>query len=123
VTRPESGDGGGLPDEYYDYGDRERGTWFEFNRDARVIPQPPVRSSEVQRRQEEYEVARFEQGNRVRARRDVGGMFGGRVPNGTEGHVVSTRDGVFTSYVTVAFDNGYTEEVKTSDVKKLGWLD
>jgi len=125
VSRPESGEGGGLPDEYHNYGDREHGTWFAFDSDRSV--QRHARDDRAATpfadQRGGYEVPEFNARDRVKVTRDVGGLFGSRVPRDTVGRVVSTRDGVFHSYVTVAFDNGYTEEVRTTDLSRLGWLD
>lgn len=127
MSRPESGDGAGLPSEWHDYGDREHGTWYEFDadrsvqrhtrdeRDLSAAYDPATTRSD--------DVPSYQANDRVRAKNDVRGIFGTRVPAGTNGHVVSTRSGLFTSYVTVEFENGYTEEVKTSDVTKRGWFD
>lgn len=129
MTRPEAGGGSGLPNEWHDYGDRERGTWFEFDSDRsvqRAGPAPAQHSSSTFNDSlgGSTEVPKYEANDRVRSTKDVTGTFGGvKVPRGTEGRVVSTRDGIFTSYVTVQFSNGYTEEVTKSSLKKLGWFD
>ncbi|MFE3178171.1 hypothetical protein ACFXPA_35550 [Amycolatopsis sp. NPDC059090] len=44
-----------------------------------------------------------------------------RVPAGTDGRVTATRCGIFGGdFATVEFDNGYTEEVPTSQLKQEG---
>lgn len=127
MTRPEAGGGGGLPDEWANYGDRAHGTWYEFDADRNVqrhtrdernlgAPYDPTTTRSD-------DVPSYQPNDKVRAKNDVKGIFGTKVPTGTNGRVVSTRGGLFTSYVTVEFDNGYTEEVKTSDVTKRGWFD
>lgn len=128
MSRPESGDGGGFPSEWNDYGDSERGSWFTFDSDRSVrragTPRDDGASTSTSTGWSESNVPTYRPNDRVRARDNLTGAFGGvRVPAGTNGTVVSTRDGLFTSYVTVAFENGYTEEVKKSDLKKLGWFD
>ena len=122
--RPEGGGGSGLPDEWFSYGDREHVDWVEWDRPSRDASESHHQHATPQQRGE-LEVPTYRQGDRVKARNAVsGGFLGGTtVPQGTRGRVVSTRDGVFTSYVTVAFDNGYTEEVKKSALSKVGWFD
>jgi hypothetical protein len=66
-------------------------------------------------------VARYDAGDRVKVTGDVSGILFTQVPRGTQGRVVSSRGGLFTSYVTVAFDNGRTVEVKESEVEKVSW--
>lgn len=66
-------------------------------------------------------MARYDVGDRVKALGDVSGMLFTQVPAGTQGRVVSSRGGIFTSYVTVAFDNGRTVEVKESEVRRVSW--
>jgi hypothetical protein len=124
MTRPEAGGGAGFPDEWNDYGDRERGTWFAFDDRGAVSRERDDTESQRadQRGWSEEQVPRYQAGDRVKITCDVNGVFTAKVPSGTEGRVVSTRDGIFTSYVTVAFTNGYTEEVKKSDLKKVGWF-
>lgn len=127
MTRPESGDGGGFPAEWNDYGDREHGTWFEFNSDRSVQRSDQRRETEsgstTSNAEGEQFVSSYVANDQVSLKSAVTGVLGGtKVPAGTRGRVVSTRDGVFTSYVTVSFDNGYTEEVKKADLKKVGWF-
>lgn len=64
----------------------------------------------------------FGVGDRVRSTGKVGGVFGGAVPAGTIGEVVSTRLGLFDEFVTVRFQNGHTEELKPSMIKYEGWF-
>jgi hypothetical protein len=49
------------------------------------------------------------------------GIFGSHVSKDAKGEVVETREGIFESYATVKFDNGYTEEVKASDLDRHSW--
>lgn len=35
--------------------------------------------------------------------------------------MVESREGLLDDYATVRFDNGYTEEVKASDLKRHSW--
>ncbi len=64
----------------------------------------------------------WEKHDEVVAKTDVGGgIFGSHVPEGTKGEAVETHTGLFESYATVRFENGYTEEVKTSDLKRHSW--
>lgn len=65
----------------------------------------------------------WENHDQVVANTDVGGsgIFGSHVQQGTSGEVVDTRTGLFESYATVKFANGYTEEVRASDLKKDSW--
>jgi hypothetical protein len=49
-------------------------------------------------------------------------VFGGAVPTGTIGEVVSTRLGTFEEFVTVRFENGHTEELKPGMIKYEGWF-
>lgn len=67
---------------------------------------------------------RYETGDRVRNQRATGsGMFS-TVQSGTKGEVVSTRRGLLgDDFATVRFDNGYTEEVRTENLERRGWLD
>jgi hypothetical protein len=65
----------------------------------------------------------WETHDKVVASKDVGGsgIFGSHPPEGTRGEVIETRTGLFDSYATVKFENGYKEEVKTSDLKRHSW--
>lgn len=70
----------------------------------------------------EEQPQRYRQGDRVRATETTGGTFISHVPKGTEGRVVDTRLGALGGeYATVEFRNGYTEEVKTSDIERRSW--
>lgn len=64
------------------------------------------------------------QGDRVSSRGAVGGGVISNVPAGTAGQVTSTRSGALGGeYATVEFSNGYTEEVRTSDLQReRGWF-
>lgn len=65
----------------------------------------------------------FDRGDRVSNTSSVGGLLGGSVPEGTEGRITETRYGLFDSYATVEFDNGYKEEVRTDQLKReSGWF-
>ncbi|MQA12145.1 MAG: hypothetical protein GEU98_27150 [Pseudonocardiaceae bacterium] len=66
----------------------------------------------------------YKAGDRVRNRRATGrGMFS-TVQPGTRGEVVSTRRGLLgDSFATVRFENGYTEEIRTENLERRGWLD
>ncbi|MEV0065372.1 hypothetical protein [Amycolatopsis sp. NPDC050768] len=66
----------------------------------------------------------FESGDRVSSRSAVGGAFFSHVPKGTEGRITSTRSGLFGGdFATVEFENGYIEEVATSELKpEKGWF-
>jgi hypothetical protein len=67
-------------------------------------------------------MANCDKGEEVVAKTDVGsGIFGSHVPEGTRGEVVETRSGLLNDYATVRFENGYTEEVKVSDLRKHSW--
>lgn len=59
----------------------------------------------------------------VVANTNVGGsgIFGSHVPEGTKGEVVETRTGLFETYAKVRFENGYTEEVKASELDRHRW--
>jgi len=124
--RAEGGDYGGLPEDYGTYGDREFGDWHEYfpgAHGARYEPRPTGGYDENDDYVRESDVARVERNDRVRLTKSVDGIFTTKVPKDARGVVESTRNGVFTSYATVRFENGRTEEVKTSDLKKLGWFD
>ncbi|MFE3173609.1 hypothetical protein ACFXPA_27560 [Amycolatopsis sp. NPDC059090] len=60
----------------------------------------------------------------MRSRSATGGSVFCHVPAGTEGRVTGTRSGLFGGdYATVQFENGYTEEVSTADLKREeGWF-
>ena len=64
------------------------------------------------------------QGDQVSSRGAVGGGLISHVPVGTDGRVTSTRSGALGGeYATVEFSNGYTEEVRTSDLQReRGWF-
>ena len=67
-------------------------------------------------------MGKWKKDQEVTANRDVGsGVFGSNVPEGTKGEVVESREGLLDDYATVRFDNGYTEEVKASDLKRHSW--
>ncbi len=67
-------------------------------------------------------MGKWKKDQEVTANRDVGsGIFGSHVSEGTRGEVVETREGLLDDYATVRFDNGYTEEVKASDLKRHSW--
>lgn len=124
MGRAEDGGGFGFdPDEYERYGDSQHADWIEYHsgaRGSRWAPTEPERLADDELVRSS-DVTRFDQGDKVKARYDVRGMLFTKVPAGTEGEVVGTRTGLFTSYVTVRFANGHTEEVKASEVEKRGW--
>lgn len=68
-------------------------------------------------------MADWEKGDDVIANTDLGGsgISGSHVPEGTRGEVVDTRSGLLHDYVTVKFENGYTEEVEASEVNEHRW--
>lgn len=129
MTRPEAGDEYGyqLPDSY------DQDAWKDFT--PYRVGDPPTRTNrEVELESGTEQTAgrnhggddemarRLQAGDKVRSTISAGGVLGGAVPVGTVGQVVSTRSGVFTDYATVKFSNGYTEEVKASDLKyESGW--
>lgn len=123
IGRAEGGGGFGFdPEEYGRYGDSEHAEWRNYDVGARGrwVAREPERLEDHELVRSE-ELARYEPGDRVRAVDDVSGILFTQVPAGTEGRVVSTRGGLLTSYVTVAFANGQTREVKESEVKKVSW--
>jgi hypothetical protein len=121
--RPE-GTGGG-----YDDVPQDREAWHDFTPwrpgdKSETVPREPARTDPLARfkwTEEQPEV--FNDGERVRSTRPVGGLLGGAVPAGSIGHVQSSRESLLGElYVKVKFDNGYVEEVKTSDIKREGWF-
>ncbi|NKQ59038.1 hypothetical protein HFP15_39970 [Amycolatopsis sp. K13G38] len=73
---------------------------------------------------EESTPRRYETGDRVRNQRAAGAGAFSTVQPGTKGEVVSTRRGLLgDDYATVKFENGYTEEVRTENLERRGWLD
>lgn len=73
---------------------------------------------------EESAPRRYEAGDKVRNQRAAGGTLFSTVQPGTKGEVVSTRRGLLgDEYAKVRFDNGYTEEVRTENLERRGWLD
>jgi hypothetical protein len=66
-------------------------------------------------------MADWDKGDEVVANTSIGGVFNNHVPSGTRGEVVDSRSGLLDDYVTVRFENGYTEEVKSNEVKEQGW--
>lgn len=66
----------------------------------------------------------YRQGDRVSNATAAGGSLVRHVPAGTRGQVVSTRSGLLGGeYATVAFENGYTEEVRVDDLQReRGWF-
>lgn len=67
----------------------------------------------------------FESGNRVRSRATIAGQLGmDHVPTHTRGRVLSTRRGLLGgSYATVAFENGYVEEIDIDAIEHRSWWD
>lgn len=125
--RPEGSDYdryGSVPSEPYD-----RDAWQEFTPwrpgDRKATERPTAEPTDTVRegfKWTEDQPASFDVGDRVESTRPVGGMLGGAVRPGTVGEVTSTRTGMFDEYVTVRFENGYTEEVSPSDIKYKGWF-
>lgn len=114
--RPEGGAGGGWSSEHERFGDATHPSWsdeFRYDRlsstERGFVPGPTYERQEA--------VAEFSRNERVTATSNIGGAVT-RVPSGTVGTVVSHRSGLFTDYVTVEFDNGYTEEVRERDVQR-----
>jgi hypothetical protein len=68
-------------------------------------------------------MADWDKGDEVIAKADLGGsgIFGSHVPEGTRGEVIETRSGLLNDYATVRFENGYTEEVKVTDLRRHSW--
>lgn len=67
-------------------------------------------------------MSKWKKDQEVTANRDVGsGVFGNNIPEGTKGEVVESREGLLDDYATVRFDNGYTEEVRASDLQRHSW--
>jgi hypothetical protein len=68
---------------------------------------------------------RFQAGDRVRSRARIVGQFGmDHVPDKTNGKVIRTRLGLLGGeYATVAFDNGYVEEIETTAIERRSWWD
>lgn len=66
---------------------------------------------------------KYERGDRVRNNTVIRGKLGMQhVPDNTKGQVVSTRFGLLGGeYVTVRFENGYTEEVKIAEIERRSW--
>lgn len=131
MSRPEAGDEYGyqLPDDY------DRGAWQEFTPwrpgDKPTSDQRPAASAgswwtETPARSDRGNQAaehRFQEGERVRSTRGVGGVLGAAVPAGTEGHVVSVEHGLFDERVTVEFVNGYREQVPADSIRyESGWF-
>jgi hypothetical protein len=67
-------------------------------------------------------VTTFNDGDRVRTTRSVGGWFGDAVPRGAEGRVTRTEHGLFEERVVVEFPGGRTETVGVTEVERVsGW--
>lgn len=128
--RPEGNDGGyGWIDDY------DRHAWQEFTPwrpgDKATTDERPSESAgswwteNPARSDHDQQAAthRFQEGERVRSTRSVGGVLGGAVPAGTEGHVVSIEHGLFEQRVTVEFANGYREVVSPDAIRyESGWF-
>jgi hypothetical protein len=66
----------------------------------------------------------FQDGDRVRSTRPVGGLLGSAVPADSIGQVESTRMGLLGDvHITVRFSSGYVEEVKPDDIQRASWFD
>ena len=65
---------------------------------------------------------RYSTGDRVESTTNIKGAVFNHVGRGTQGRVTDAKTGLLGGdYVTVEFDNGYTEEVRTEDVKRASW--
>ena len=71
----------------------------------------------------EDSVIRWEAGDKVRSRDTVRGSFMAHVPAGTRGRVVDKRMGALSGeWLTVEFDNGYTEIVRPDALRRDSWF-
>lgn len=67
-------------------------------------------------------MSRFNDGDSVVTTENLGGVLGGAVRAGTPGFVVRTEFGLFDEKITVRFNDGRTETVKASQLKReSGW--
>lgn len=116
--RPEGSGGFGWDD----YGSNPDDAFEPYRPRAGLQPLPEVEPMPASSRYEpnsgEGQTAAFQAGDKVESVRGVGGGIIDRVPAGTPGKVVSTRHGLVAEYVTVEFDNGYIEEVATSEIER-----
>ena len=65
----------------------------------------------------------FTTGDRVRSHGAIGGDFMRHVQADSRGKVTGTRLGALSGeWATVEFDNGYTETVRMSDLKRDSWF-
>ncbi len=103
--------------------------WTPETRSDRPAEQQRDDSASGQQRRarwwtEESAPRRYETGDRVRNQRAAGSGVFSTVQPGTKGEVVSTRRGLLgDEFATVRFENGYTEEVRTENLERRGWLD
>jgi len=67
---------------------------------------------------------RYNVGDAVRAKEAIAGEFGMRhVPAGTRGRVVDKQMGVLSGeFLTVEFENGYTEPLDAKSLKRDSWF-
>lgn len=67
----------------------------------------------------------YKAGDQVRSTRAVGGAVFNHVQSGDKGRVVRVEKPLLggEDKLTVEFGNGYTEQVRASDVERRGWLD
>lgn len=64
----------------------------------------------------------YREGERVSNVDETGGIFGDAVRAGSKGEVVETRHGLLNEYATVQFDNGRTEEINVTNLRReTGW--
>jgi hypothetical protein len=123
--RPEGSDHGG----YDSVEPADQNAWQEFTpwRPGDKATDRPVRDpanpeSDNRFKWTEKQPEVFAPGDRIDNTKPVGGLLGSAVPSGTIGEVVSTRLGLFDETVTVRFQNGYTAEVKPSEIEHKPWF-
>jgi hypothetical protein len=131
-TPGDASTGGEMPSNYASHGiasDGRSRTW----RDDQESPAASVNDSVGTGRKSEKPGGSWwteasapkplENGQRVKSVGAVGGgVFSSSVPAGTTGKITGGRSGLMGGeYVTVEFDNGYTEEVRATDVKRDSW--
>ncbi|ONF73953.1 hypothetical protein [Amycolatopsis keratiniphila] len=88
-------------------------------------PEKPNRVTTRNTLQHPGQVQRFEPGDKVRSRGTIAGQLGmDHVPTHTKGRVLDTRQGLLGgSFATVAFENGYVEEIQTDAIERRGFFD
>lgn len=71
----------------------------------------------------EESATRWGTGDKVRSRDTIRGTFMEHVPAGTRGRVVDKQMGALSGeWLTVEFENGYTEKVRSDALKRDGWF-